>query len=47
MLLEEEDQIVVVKADASIEKQEQLITWLKSMGLGVHKSAGEYQIVLA
>ncbi|MGI5832301.1 MAG: 3-deoxy-7-phosphoheptulonate synthase [Thermoguttaceae bacterium] len=38
--------IVVVKADASIEKQEQLITWLKSMGLGVHKSAGEYQIVL-
>ncbi len=38
--------IVVIKANASPEKQQQLINWLKSMGLGIHTSAGEYQTVL-
>jgi len=38
--------IVVMNAAASKEKQERLIDWLKSMGLGVHISEGEYQTVL-
>jgi len=38
--------IVVMNAAASREKQDRLIDWLKSMGLGVHISEGEYQTVL-
>ncbi len=38
--------IVVIKSNASPEKRTQLIKWLKSMGLGVHESAGEFQTVL-
>ena len=38
--------IVVLKADAVKEKQDQLIDWLKGMGLGIHVSAGKYQTVL-
>ncbi|MBP5255141.1 MAG: 3-deoxy-7-phosphoheptulonate synthase [Lachnospiraceae bacterium] len=38
--------IVVIKANANPEKQDQLINWLKAMGIGVHKSVGEYQTVL-
>ena len=40
------DMIVVIKANANPEKQDQLINWLKAMGIGVHKSVGEYQTVL-
>jgi len=38
--------IVVMKSNVSREKQEGLIDWLKSMGLGIHVSNGEYQTVL-
>ena len=38
--------IVVIKSNASPEKQEQLISWLKGMGLGIHLSVGEFQTVL-
>ncbi len=38
--------IVVLKADAVKEKQDQLIDWLKGMGLGIHVSTGKYQTVL-
>ena len=38
--------IVVVNSSASKEKQDRLIDWLKSMGLGIHISVGEYQTVL-
>ena len=38
--------IVVIKSNASSEKQEQLISWLKGMGLGIHLSVGEFQTVL-
>lgn len=38
--------IVVLKPNVAEEKQEQLIDWLKSMGLGIHVSTGEYQTVL-
>ncbi len=38
--------IVVMKANANEEKQAQLIEWLKSIGLGIHVSTGEYQTVL-
>ena len=38
--------IVVIKSNASPEKQEQLINWLKGMGLGIHLSTGEFQTVL-
>ena len=38
--------IVVIKSDASPEKREQLIKWLKTLGLGVHESDGEFQTVL-
>ena len=38
--------IVALKPDTAIEKQKQLEDWLKSMGLGVHVSKGEYQTVL-
>jgi len=38
--------IVVLKASASKARQEQLTEWLKSMGLGIHVSSGEYQTVL-
>lgn len=38
--------IVVLKPNVAKEKQDQLIDWLKSMNIGVHVSAGEYQTVL-
>ena len=38
--------IVVVNSSAGKEKQDRLIDWLKSMGLGIHISVGEYQTVL-
>lgn len=38
--------IVVMKPKVSEERQNQLIEWLKSMNLGVHVSAGEFQTVL-
>lgn len=38
--------IVVMKENVNIERQNQLIDWLKSMGLGVHISSGEFQTVL-
>ena len=38
--------IVVLKRGAEQDKREQLITWLKNQGLGVHTSEGEYQTVL-
>ena len=38
--------IVVIKKDADKEKQDRLVDWLKSMGLGIHVSVGEYQTVL-
>ncbi len=38
--------IVVIKENVGEEKKEQLIEWLKSLGIGVHESAGEYQTVL-
>ena len=38
--------IVVLKPNSTKEKQEQLIDWLKSIGVGVHVSTGEYHTVL-
>ncbi len=38
--------IVVLKSNVAKEKQEQLVDWLKSMGLGIHVSKGEFQTVL-
>jgi len=38
--------IVVLKHGVAKEKQEQLINWLKNLGLGIHISDGEYQTVL-
>lgn len=38
--------IVVLKPNVAKEKQDQLVDWLKSMNIGVHVSAGEYQTVL-
>lgn len=38
--------IVVMKSGVQKEKQDQLIDWLRSMGLGIHVSEGEYQTVL-
>ena len=38
--------IVAIKPNVSEEKKEQLISWLKSMGLGVHVSEGEFNTVL-
>ena len=38
--------IVVIRKDAEQEKKNQLIDWLKGMGLGVHESSGEFQVVL-
>ncbi len=38
--------IVVLKQDASKAKQEQLVEWLKSMGLGTHVFTGEFQTVV-
>ncbi len=38
--------IVVVKPNVSDERQNQLIDWLKGMGLGVHISTGEFNTVL-
>lgn len=38
--------IVVMKAGVQKEKQDQLVEWLKGMGLGIHVSEGEYQTVL-
>ncbi|MBR4703128.1 MAG: 3-deoxy-7-phosphoheptulonate synthase [Oscillospiraceae bacterium] len=38
--------IVVIRSDASKDKQDRLIDWLKSMGLGIHVSVGDYQTVL-
>ena len=32
--------IVVMKANADKEKQDRLVDWLKSMGLGIHVSVG-------
>jgi len=38
--------IVVLKSNVAKEKQDQLVDWLKSMGLGIHVSKGEFQTVL-
>ena len=38
--------IVVVRNDASKERKDQLIDWLKSQGLDIHVSEGQYQTVL-
>ena len=38
--------IVVMKQNVNIDRQNQLIEWLKGMGLGVHISSGEFQTVL-
>ncbi|MBR4236217.1 MAG: 3-deoxy-7-phosphoheptulonate synthase [Clostridia bacterium] len=38
--------IVILKPNIAQQKQAQLIDWLKSMGLGVHISVGEFQTVL-
>ena len=38
--------IVALKPDVGQEKQEQLINWLKSMGLDIHVSKGEFQTIL-
>ena len=38
--------IVVLRKDANKAKQDQLIEWLKGMGLGIHVSVGEYQTIL-
>lgn len=38
--------IVVLKPEVAKEKRDQLVDWLKGMGLGVHISEGEYQTVL-
>ena len=38
--------IVVLKTNVEEEKRDQLIDWLKGLGLGVHISSGEYQTVL-
>ena len=38
--------IVVLKRGVEEKKKDQLISWLKNQGLGVHISVGEYQTVL-
>lgn len=38
--------IVVVKPNVSDERRNQLIDWLKSMGLGVHISTGDFNTIL-
>ena len=38
--------IVVLKSNVNETRENQLIDWLKGMGLGVHVSAGEFQTVL-
>ena len=38
--------IVVLKSNVNESRENQLIEWLKGMGLGVHVSAGEFQTVL-
>ena len=38
--------IVVMRANTEQEKQDRLVDWLKSMGLGIHVSKGEFQTVL-
>lgn len=38
--------IVVLKKNVNEDKQDNLINWLKSLGLGIHVSNGEYQTVL-
>ncbi len=38
--------IVVLKNGVAIEKRDQLIAWLKNLGLRIHISEGEYQTVL-
>ena len=38
--------IVVLKRGVGTDKREQLISWLKNQGLGVHISEGDYQTVL-
>lgn len=38
--------IVVLKPDTAEEKRNQLIEWLKGLGLNIHISTGEYQTVL-
>lgn len=38
--------IVILKPNTTEEKREQLISWLKNLGLDVHISNGEYQTVL-
>ena len=38
--------IVVMKNGVDKEKQDRLVDWLKSMGLGIHVSVGEFQTVL-
>ncbi len=38
--------VVVLKPDVEKEKQNQLIEWLKDMGVGVHVSKGDFQTIL-
>ena len=38
--------VVALKRNVSEEKRNQLIQWLKGMGLGVHISEGDYNVVL-
>ena len=38
--------IVVLKHGVAKENQEQLIEWLKNLGLTIHVSEGTYQVVL-
>lgn len=38
--------IVILKHGVDGEKRDQLIQWLKHLGLGVHVSEGEYQTIL-
>ena len=38
--------VVALKSNVAKEKQDQLVDWFKSMGLGVHISTGEYQTVI-
>lgn len=38
--------IVVLKPNTATEKRDELITWFKDMGLGVHVSVGRFQTIL-
>ena len=38
--------IVVLKPNVEKESQDQLVSWLQNLGLGIHISEGDYQTVL-